>query len=100
MNEEREALEIENLQKKEERQALLQQKKEEAPIKKTRLTRESPEKIMEKIEKAEAKKKELSDSCYLEENYSSPEKMKKIESEISRLDATLEKLYADLDLAM
>lgn len=100
MNEEREALEIENLQKKEERQALLQQKKEEAPIKKTRLTRESPEKIMEKIEKAEAKKKELSDSCYLEENYSDPEKMKKIESEISRLDATLEKLYADLDLAM
>jgi ATP-binding cassette subfamily F protein 3 len=100
MNEEREALEMENLQKKEEKQAALAQKKIETPVKKTRLTRESPEKIMEKIDRAEKKKKELTDSCYLEENYSDPEKMKQIENEIAKLDATLEKLYADLDLAM
>lgn len=99
MNEEKEALEIENQQKKEEKQAILQQKKEEN-IKKTRLTRESPEKIMEKIEKAEKKKKELTDSCYLEENYTDQDKMKRISEEIAKLETQLEKLYQDLDLAM
>lgn len=99
MNEEKEAIEEENQQKKEEKQVLLQQKKEENS-KKTRLIRESPEKIMDKIDKAEKKKKELSDSCYLEENYSDPEKMQKISDEIAKLEKQLEKLYSDLDLAM
>ena len=36
---------------------------------KRRTTRESPEKIMEKIERLETRKKELDDACYLEENY-------------------------------
>lgn len=100
MNEEKEALELENQQKKEEKQSQLLQKKKEEPIKKTRLTRESPEKIMEKIDKLEKRKKELSDSCYLEENYSSTEKMNAISAEITKLDAQLEKLYSDLDLSM
>ena len=100
MNEEKELLELEAQQKKEEKQQILQQKKEVAPVKKTRLTRESPEKIMEKIEKAEAKKKELTDSCYLEENYTDAKKMKKIEDEIASLESQLEKLYADLDMAI
>lgn len=99
MNEEKEAIEEENQQKKEEKQVLLQQKKEENS-KKTRFIRESPEKIMDKIDKAEKKKKELSDSCYLEENYSDPEKMQKISDEIAKLEKQLEKLYSDLDLAM
>jgi ATP-binding cassette, subfamily F, member 3 len=100
MNEEKEALELENQIKKEEKQAQLMQKKQAEPVKKTRLTRESPEKIMEKIDKLEKKKKELSDSCYLEENYSSADKMKAISDEIAKIDAQLEKAYADLDLAM
>ena len=68
--------------------------------KKTRLTRTPPEKIIEKIEKLEAKKKQLNDSCYLEENYTSPEKMKEIQSEISQTESQLEKLYQELDLAL
>ena len=100
MNEEKELLELETKQRREERQQILQQKKEEKPVKKTRLTRESPEKIMEKIEKAETKKKELTDSCYLEENYTDATKMKKIEDEIAQLETTLAKLYEDLDLAI
>ena len=55
---------------------------------------------MEKIEKAETKKKELTDSCYLEENYTDATKMKKIEDEIAQLETTLAKLYEDLDLAI
>ena len=100
MNEEQERISLLNESKKNEKQQLLQQKKEESNVKKTRLTRESPEKIMEKIEKLEAKKKELSDSCYLEENYSDAKKMESISSEIAKLDEQLNKLYADLDLAM
>ena len=100
MNEEKEALELETQAKKEEKQAQLAQKKLEEPIKKTRLTRESPEKLMEKIDKLEKRKKELSDSCYLEENYTSTEKMNAISSEIGKIDQQLEKLYSDLDLSM
>ncbi len=100
MNEEREALELEDMQKKQERQIELEKKKTQEPTKKTRLTRESPEKIMEKIDRLEKRKKELTDSCYLEENYSSKEKMKQIEDEIGKLDAQLEKLYSDFDLSM
>ena len=98
MNEEKERLEAENQQKKEEKKEQLQQKKEAE--KKTRLTRTPPEKIIEKIEKLEAKKKQLNDSCYLEENYTSPEKMKEIQSEISQTESQLEKLYQELDLAL
>ncbi len=100
MNEEKEELELENQQKKEERIAQLQQKKEEPAFKKTRLTKESPEKIMEKIERAEKRKKELSDACYLEENYTDSKKMEAISAEIAKLTAQLEKLYADLDMAL
>ncbi len=100
MNEEREALELEDIQKKQERQIELEKKKAQESSKKTRLTRESPEKIMEKIDRFEKRKKELTDSCYLEENYSSKEKMKQIEDEIKKLDTQLEKLYSDFDLSM
>ena len=71
-----------------------------APQKKTRLTREPPEKIMEKIDKLEAKKKALSDACYLEENYTDPQKMKDLENQMNALDVELKKLYDELDLAM
>ncbi len=100
MNEEKEEIEAESQLKKEEKQAQLIQKKMEEPIKKTRLTRESPEKLMEKIDKLEKKKKELSDSCYLEENYTSGEKMDEISREMAKVDQQLEKLYADLDLSI
>ena len=46
------------------------------------------------------KKKELSDACYLEENYTDNKKMEEISSQISDIDKQLEKLYADLDFAM
>lgn len=98
--EEKEKLEEENKKREEEKQLSLKEKKQQVPQKRTRLTRESPEKILEKIERAEAKKKALDDSCYLEENYTDPEKMKAIESESKALSDELEKLYAELDLAM
>lgn len=98
INEEKEILAIKDAEKQEIKKQELIKKKEEN-VKRTRLTRESPEKIMEKIEKLETKKQELADSCYLEENYTDKEKMKKIEGEISSIDETLKKLYADLDLA-
>lgn len=95
MAEERMLIQQEVEEKKE--KVVLERKKE--PIRK-RMTKDSPEKILEKIERAEAKKKVLTDSCYLEENYSDLEKMKKIEEEIGKIDQDLEKLYSDLDLSM
>lgn len=98
---EKERLRVENQQKREEKQRQYQKEKAEKKMEtKKRLTRESPEKIMERIDKSEAKKKELSDACYLEENYSNPEKMKKISDEIASLDETLHRLYTELELAM
>lgn len=101
MAEENERIRALNEQKREEKRQKYQEEKEVKKAEnKKRLTREPPEKIMEKIDKNEKKKKELSDACYLEENYSDPDKMKKIEDEIKSIDEALEKLYADLELAM
>lgn len=102
IQEEKEKLELENAQRKEEKKsALLEAKKKVIPeVKKSRLTRESPEKILEKIDRAEKKKKTCCDACYLEENYTDNDKMKALEEEIQKLDQKLEKLYEDLDLAM
>lgn len=102
IQEEKEKLELENKERKEEKkQAILQAKANaEVQVKKTRLTRESPEKIIEKIDRLETKKKELSNACYLEENYTDPKKMAQIEEEMKKIDADLSKLYSDLDLAM
>lgn len=92
MNEEKERLEAINSSLKKEKKVI--------PTKKTRSTREAPEKIMEKIDRLEKRKKELDDSCYLEENYSNQEKMKKIQSEQADITSKLEKLYADLEKAI
>lgn len=101
MAEQNEKIKEETAQKQDEKKKEFQQKKEETPIvTKKRLTREPPEKILDKIDKLESKKKTLSDSCYLEENYIDPNKMKQIEEEINALDEELKKLYSDLDLAM
>ncbi len=101
IQEEKEKIEEENNAKKEEkRYEYLEKKEEKAEVKKTRLTRESPEKILEKIDRAEKKKKELTDACYLEDNYTDSKKMSELESQIAKLDAELAKLYDDLNLAM
>ena len=101
IQEEKEKISEENEIKKEEKKAAFLEKKEEkAEVKKTRLTRESPEKILEKIDRAEKKKKELTDACYLEDNYTDASKMSKLEKQIKKLDEELSKLYEDLNLAM
>ena len=100
MQQEREQLEAESEKQKEEKKQKLEEKRAVAPQKKTRLTREAPEKILEKIDKLESKKKSLSDACYLEENYTDPNKMKELESQIASLDRDLKKLYEELDLSM
>ncbi len=101
IQEEKEKIDEENNAKKEEKKtAYLEKKEEKIEVKKTRLTRESPEKILEKIDRAEKKKKELTDACYLEDNYTDNKKMSELESQIAKLDQELEKLYEDLNLAM
>ena len=45
------------------------------------------------------RKKELSDSCYLEENYTDSKKREEIEKEREELDKQLKDLYAQLELA-
>ncbi len=101
IQEEKEKISEENEIKKEEKKAAFLEKKEEkAEVKKPRLTRESPEKILEKIDRAEKKKKELTDACYLEDNYTDASKMSELEKQIKKLDEELSKLYEDLNLAM
>lgn len=101
IQEEKEKISEENEIKKEEKKAAFLEKKEEkTEVKKTRLTRESPEKILEKIDRAEKKKKELTDACYLEDNYTDASKMSELEKQIKKLDEELSKLYEDLNLAM
>ncbi len=101
IQEEKERIDEENNAKKEEKKtAYLEKKEEKVEVKKTRLTRESPEKILEKIDRAEKKKKELTDACYLEDNYTDSKKMSELETQIAKLDKELEKLYEDLNLAM
>lgn len=70
------------------------------PATRTRKTRESPEKIMEKIDRLEGRKKELDEACYKEENYSDPEKMKAITAEREDIDSKLSLLYDELEKAM
>lgn len=101
IQEEKEKISEENeIKKEEKRAAFLEKKEEKAEVKKTRLTRESPEKILEKIDRAEKKKKELTDACYLEDNYTDASKMSELEKQIKKLDEELSKLYEDLNLAM
>ena len=101
IQEEKEKIDEENNAKKEEKKtAYLEKKEEKIEVKKTRLTRESPEKILEKIDRAEKKKKELTDACYLEDNYTDNKKISELESQIAKLDQELEKLYEDLNLSM
>lgn len=102
MNEEKERLQEENRQKREDK------KKEQDAIhqdyqankKKTRSTRDAPEKIMEKIDKLEKKKQELSNLCSLPEYYGSPDKLKEIDNKMNSIDADLQKLYEQLEQAM
>ena len=96
MSEERERIAQANRERREET------KKSTPPLpsSKTRKTRESPEKIMEKIDRLECRKKELDEACYLEENYTDPTKMKKINAEREDIDAKLSFLYDELEKAM
>lgn len=101
IQEEKEKIEEENLKKKEEEKKIRLEKKEKYnENKKTRLTRTPPEKILEKIDKLEKKKKEVVDSCYLEENYSDTNKMKQIENELKELEKNINSLYEELNLSM
>ncbi|MCI1734471.1 MAG: ATP-binding cassette domain-containing protein [Bacilli bacterium] len=68
--------------------------------KKTRQTREAPEKIMEKIDKAEAKKKELTDLCSSPDYYPYPDKMADLASRMATLDSEIQALYDELEKAM
>lgn len=96
--EEKEALEAKQKEKRDRKKEELLKKKEESKSR-TRATRLSPERIREKIDKRESKKKELSDSCYLEENYTDSKKREEIEKEMEELDKQLKDLYAQLELA-
>ena len=102
MNEEKTRIQEENRQKREEKK----QKQETVSSeylqnkRKTRNTREAPEKIMEKIDKAEAKKKELSDLCSLPEYYENPDKLNEVAGKMKELDDEIAVLYSQLELAM
>lgn len=102
MQEEKEKIANENKLRREEKKAkqdLIYQEYQDNK-KKTRLTRESPDKIMAKIDKAEKKKQELTDACYDPEYYSDPLKMQDIEKKIADLDKELTFLYEELEKAM
>ncbi len=96
--EEKEALEAKQKEKQARKKEELRKKKEEKAGK-TRVTRLSPEKIREKIDKREKKKKELSDSCYLEENYTDSKKREEINKEREEIDKQLTSLYSELELS-
>ncbi len=98
MADEKALLEEKNKEKHEEK---IQQKIETSPAeKKTRLTRESPEKILDKIDKAEKKKKELSDLCYLPEYYNDQQKLAEVSKELDDISKELTELYDNLSKAM
>lgn len=98
MADEKALLEEKNKEKHEEK---IQQKIETSPAeKKTRLTRESPEKILDKIDKAEKKKKELSDLCYLPEYYNDQQKLAEVSKELDDVSKELTELYDNLSKAM
>ncbi|MFA6624672.1 MAG: ABC-F family ATP-binding cassette domain-containing protein [Bacilli bacterium] len=96
MNEKKQKLEAENQERKQVKLA----EKIASPVKKTRLTRESPEKILEKIDKAERKKKELTELCSLPEYYKDQDKMAQVSSDLDRVTEELKALYDDLEKAM
>jgi ATP-binding cassette subfamily F protein 3 len=98
MAEKKEELEAKNQVKKEEK--LAQKIQAPAPEKKTRLTREPPEKILEKIDKAETKKKELTDLCALPEYYNDPAKLAQVSQELDSVTQEITALYDDLSKAM
>lgn len=75
-------------------------KKVSNPIKKTRTTREPPEKIMEKIDRLENRNHELDEACYLEENYTDKEKMRLIDEEKSKNAEKLKYLYEELEKSL
>ena len=102
MNEEKEKLEEENRQKREERKKKQEAISDEylANKKKTRTTRDAPEKIMEKIDKLEKKKQEYSELCSLPENYNDANKLKEIDDKMKAIDKELDTLYQQLELAM
>ncbi len=96
MNEKKQKLEAENQERKQVKLA----EKIASPVKKTRLTRESPEKILEKIDKAEKKKKELTELCSLPEYYNDQDKMAQLSSDLDRVTEELKALFDDLEKAM
>ncbi|MFA6829473.1 MAG: ABC-F family ATP-binding cassette domain-containing protein [Bacilli bacterium] len=102
IKDEKEMLALENKEKRLEKKAVQEKNNSQymENKKKTRQTRDSAEKIMEKIEKAEAKKKELTDLCYDSEYYSVPDKLKDVESKLAKIDSDLKTLYDDLEKAM
>ena len=91
MDEEREALS---------KESRVERKKAPVPERRTRKTRESAEKIMEKIDRLERRKKELDEACYLPENYTDAAKMAKIQQERDSLEKPLSELYEELEKAM
>jgi len=102
MAEEKKRIEEEN---ESDRQAKLEKKRaladaHDAFKKKTRATRESPEKILEKIDRLEAKKQALSDSCGQESVYSDPKKLQDVQRQMDELDNQLKPLYEELEKAM
>lgn len=102
MNEEKEKLQEENRQKREEKKKKQEAISDEylANKKKTRTTRDAPEKIMEKIDKLEKKKQEYSELCSLPENYNDANKLKEIDDKMKAIDKELDTLYQQLELAM
>ncbi len=102
MNEEKARIQEENKQKREEKKQNQEAKNSEylQNKKKTRNTREAPEKIMEKIDKAEKKKKELSDLCSLPEYYQDTNKLNDVAEKMKALDDEISLLYEQLEQAM
>lgn len=102
MEEEKAKLQEENQAKREEKKAVQAKIAEEHDEfkKKTRATRDAPEKILEKIDKLEKKKQTLSDQCALPEFYNDPEKLQGIEKEMGDIDTQLSSLYDELSKAM
>ena len=96
MNEEKARIQEENKQKREEKKQNQEAKNSEylQNKKKTRNTREAPEKIMEKIDKAEKKKKELSDY------YQDTNKLNDVAEKMKALDDEISLLYEQLEQAM
>jgi ATP-binding cassette subfamily F protein 3 len=99
---EKEKIDKENREKREEKLIVKREKNSLYNEKKskTRLTRKSPEKILEKIDRLEKQKSELEGLCSLSEYYNFPEKLKEISTKIEELNKEIESLYKELEMAM